>query len=195
MRRIFFVVSVVIIAAIMTINTSYILGIFKSIKKDFLFTTPINQSKEKKHVKHIQINFTPNLEISYGNNSVYVVEFYSSYCPHCAEAKPYIEMLKKKYNFTLIKINIDNRYNALFAQYVLNKLNSYLVGTPTFIICNKVFVGFIDPKKPEAKRYGGMYVREINAYVGTLSPIEEEIKKKLNERCECIEDIKKYLEK
>ena len=174
----------------MTINTSYILGIFKSLKKDFLFTTPVNQNNEEKHVEYVQINFTPNLEISYGNNSVYVVEFYSNYCPHCAEAKPYIEMLKNKYNFTLIKVNVDNRDNILFAQYVLNKLNSHFVGTPTFIICNKIFVGFTTDE-----RYKGVYIKEINAYIGTLSSIEEEIKKKLNERCECIEDIKKYLEK
>lgn len=70
--------------------------------------------------------------------------FYSKSCPHCHEAKPFIEELKNKYpqiQFEMLEIT-DYPDNRQLFQKKCEELNITSRGVPTFILGSKSTVGY-----------------------------------------------------
>lgn len=96
-----------------------------------------------------------------------IVEFYySKYCPHCQRMEPILDELKEKYNFTLIKICIEDKRDEWVEMLKRTGLDDciikigdiYLsvgVGTPTMIIDGKyIMIGEFYSNLKECINYG-----------------------------------------
>ncbi|MBR4489116.1 thioredoxin family protein [bacterium] len=93
--------------------------------------------------------------------------FYSSYCPHCHEAMPFVEELEKErpdITFKKLEVSEDEVNRALFRKKS-EKLGIKGSGVPTFVFKDKYIVGF---KK-------GTYEKRIRAMIG--KPAQKPVKK------------------
>lgn len=71
--------------------------------------------------------------------------FYSDSCPHCKQAHPFIQELKKQYsqlNFKELEVTKDKNNRVLFKKKC-EELHIEARGVPTFILGNKSLVGFV----------------------------------------------------
>ena len=92
--------------------------------------------------------------------------FYSSSCPHCHEAMPFVEELEKErpdIEFRKLEVSGNEANRALFRKRT-EKLGIKRGGVPTFIFKDKYIVGF---KK-------GDYEEKIRAMIG--KPVKKPVK-------------------
>ncbi len=70
--------------------------------------------------------------------------FWGQGCPHCAEEKPFLEELKKRYpNLQVYDFEVYyNQDNVNFWKEVCKKYNVQPYGVPMTFVGNKVFIGF-----------------------------------------------------
>ncbi len=110
-----------------------------------------------------------NIVFATENNTVCVFFFYSSGCPHCAQAKPFLQQLAQKYPIDLHEFEVGNPENSNLWHQMCNKYNTQPVGVPMTFIGGKVFVGFA---------YGDQEIfnSKYNAFIGYSSVIEWTIK-------------------
>jgi len=110
-----------------------------------------------------------NIAFATENNTVCVFFFYSIGCPHCAQAKPFLQQLAQKYPIDLHEFEVGNPENSNLWRQVCNKYNTQSVGVPMTFIGDKVFVGFA---------YGDQEIfnSQYNAFIGYSSVIEKAIK-------------------
>ncbi|MEM7818746.1 MAG: thioredoxin family protein [Candidatus Aenigmatarchaeota archaeon] len=82
--------------------------------------------------------------ISPGKICVYF--FWGQGCPHCAEEKPFLDELKKKYpNLEVYDFEVYyHPENAKFWKEVCEKCNTQPSGVPMTFIGEKVFIGFMN---------------------------------------------------
>jgi len=75
--------------------------------------------------------------------------FYGEECSHCAEAKPFLEDLEKKYPEVVIKAYEVwyNKENSKLFVAMSAACGTKVVGVPTFFIGHKPIVGFDSPDK------------------------------------------------
>lgn len=73
--------------------------------------------------------------------------FWSHRCPHCLQARPFIESLSAKYGW--LKVNsfdlIDNPTNVRRYIEVTDALNEKANSVPAFVFCGQMLVGFDNP--------------------------------------------------
>ena len=110
-----------------------------------------------------------NIAFASENNTVCVFFFYSSGCPHCAQAKPFLQQLTQKYPIDLHEFEVSNPENSNLWHQMCKKYNTQPVGVPMTFIGDKVFVGFV---------YGDQEIfnPQYNAFIGYSSVIEKAIK-------------------
>jgi len=110
-----------------------------------------------------------NIAFATENNTVCVFFFYSSGCPHCAQAKPFLQQLAQKYPIDLHEFEVSNPENSNLWHQMCKKYNTQPVGVPMTFIGDKVFVGFA---------YGDQEIfnPQYNAFIGYSSVIEKAIK-------------------
>jgi thiol-disulfide isomerase/thioredoxin len=110
-----------------------------------------------------------NIAFATENNTVCVFFFYRIGCPHCAQAKPFLQQLAQKYPIDLHEFEVGNPENSNLWHQVCNKYNTQPVGVPMTFIGDKVFVGFA---------YGDQEIfnSQYNAFIGYSSVIEKAIK-------------------
>jgi thiol-disulfide isomerase/thioredoxin len=70
--------------------------------------------------------------------------FWSRYCPHCKEAKPFIENLVQKYNWLELHSYdlVDNRVNQQRFLAMAEQLGQTANSVPAFIFCQQMQVGY-----------------------------------------------------
>jgi glutaredoxin len=115
--------------------------------------------------------FSNNFNIAFAteNNTVCVFLFYSRGCPHCAEAKPFLQQLSQKYPIDLNEFEVGNPDNSRLWYQISNKYKTQPIGVPMTFIGDKVFIGFA---------YGDQEIfnSKYNAFIGYSSVIERTIK-------------------
>ncbi len=91
------------------------------------------------------ILFTLLISITYAQNQkVTIYLFYGDGCPHCEEAKPFLEELQNKYPELTIK-SYETWYNKQNADLFVSMsvaCGTKVVGVPTFFIGHKPVIGF-----------------------------------------------------
>ncbi len=77
-------------------------------------------------------------------NGVTLHYFWSHYCPHCKDAKPFIESLSKKYHWlTLHSYDlVGNRANQKRYLQMAEQLSEQANSIPAFIFCGQMIVGY-----------------------------------------------------
>ncbi len=72
--------------------------------------------------------------------------FWGQGCPHCAEEKPFLEELKKKYpNLEIHEFEVYyHPENAEFLKQVCEKYNTQPSGVPMTFVGDKAFIGFLN---------------------------------------------------
>lgn len=98
----------------------------------------------------------------YANKDVTVYYFYGEGCPHCADAKPFLEDLGKKYPELTIK-SYETWYNKSNSELFIAMsaaCGTKVVGVPTFFIGHKPIVGF-----DNAERKGKEIEKEVVKYI------------------------------
>ena len=110
-----------------------------------------------------------NIAFATENNTVCVFFFYSSGCPHCAQAKPFLQQLAQKYPIDLHEFEVSNPDNSNLWYQISKKYKTQPIGVPMTFIGDKVFIGFA---------YGDQEIfnSEYNAFIGYSSIIEKAIK-------------------
>ncbi len=85
-----------------------------------------------------------------GNNKTFVVIFWGKGCPHCAKAKPFLEELQKKYNFTLVEYEVyyNSKNSELFSK-LLRENNISEMGVPTIVVGKYIFMGYLSEDELE----------------------------------------------
>lgn len=70
--------------------------------------------------------------------------FWSRYCPHCQEAKPFIKNLLLKYSWLELHSYdlVDNRANQQRYLLMAEQLGQTANSVPAFIFCNQMLVGY-----------------------------------------------------
>jgi glutaredoxin len=120
---------------------------------------------------YLLIVFSNNFNIAFAteNNTVCVFFFYSIGCPHCTQAKPFLQQLSQKYPIDLKELEVSIPDNSKLWHRVCNKYKTQPVGVPMIFIGDKVFVGF---------SYGNqeLFNSKYNAFIGYSSIIERTIK-------------------
>nr|WP_305906818.1 thioredoxin family protein [Methylomarinum sp. Ch1-1]MDP4519525.1 thioredoxin family protein [Methylomarinum sp. Ch1-1] len=78
------------------------------------------------------------------SDSIDLYYFWSRYCPHCKEAKPFIESLAKKYSWlTLHSYDlVGNRDNQKRYLEMAKRLGRPANSVPAFIFCGQMMVGY-----------------------------------------------------
>jgi len=109
------------------------------------------------------------LAFSAENNTVCVFLFYSSGCPHCAQAIPFLQKLSQEYPINLHEFEVSNPSNSNLWYQICKKYKTQPVGVPMIFIGDKVFVGFT---------YGDreIFNPQYNAFIGYSGTIERTIK-------------------
>ena len=85
-----------------------------------------------------------NSTTEYKTNEVTLHYFWSRFCPHCIEAKPFIQNLSKNYpwlivrSYDLVENKINQKLYVQMAELVKQSANS----VPAFIFCNQMIVGY-----------------------------------------------------
>ncbi|WP_051906324.1 glutaredoxin family protein [Methylomarinum vadi] len=79
-----------------------------------------------------------------GGKAVDLYYFWSRYCPHCREAKPFIESLPKKYAWLNVHSYdlVGNRANQQRYLTMAEQLGQQAKSVPAFIYCGQMMVGF-----------------------------------------------------
>ncbi len=109
------------------------------------------------------------LSLSFAYSENCVVLFWGKGCPHCARAKPWLEKLAQKMNFTLLEFEVyNNKENQKLFAEAMSYFNSTVLGVPTIIAGGKVFIGFSE--RDESK-----YFAQYNAWLGSQSALREAI--------------------
>ena len=90
--------------------------------------------------------------------------FYGDGCPHCADAKPFLEQLELKYS-ELTVISYETWYNKSNSELFIDMSSSCgteVVGVPTFFIGHKSIIGFddVEGKGDEIEREVVKYIEE-----------------------------------
>jgi len=98
---------------------------------------------EKAIVNCTNCNVCPDGKVI-DNGKVCVYFFWGQGCPHCAEEKPFLEELKKKYpNIQVYDFEVYySQENMNFWKEVCQKYGVQPYGVPMTFIGNKVFAGF-----------------------------------------------------
>ncbi len=78
------------------------------------------------------------------NNKVELYFFWGKGCPHCAQTKPFLEGLKKKYPTLEVKEYevYFNKSNRELADKIARAYGGIIEGVPTIFINDKMIVGF-----------------------------------------------------
>ncbi|RLA23838.1 MAG: hypothetical protein DRQ62_05745 [Gammaproteobacteria bacterium] len=87
---------------------------------------------------------TANMTGPQASNDVSLSFFWSQYCPHCKDAKPFINKLIKMYPWlTLHSYDlVDNRANQKRYLLMAKQLQQPANSVPAFIFCNQMMVGY-----------------------------------------------------
>lgn len=77
-------------------------------------------------------------------DKVELTYFWSRYCPHCKEAKPFIQQLPKKYAWLTLRSYdlVGNRTNQQRYIDMASKLGQQAKSVPAFIFCGQMMVGY-----------------------------------------------------
>lgn len=70
--------------------------------------------------------------------------FWSRYCPHCKEAKPFVNNLPKLYPWLSVRSYdlVDNKVNQQLYRKMAAELNQPANSVPAFIFCDQMIVGY-----------------------------------------------------
>ena len=111
---------------------------------------------------------------------VVVAIFWGHGCPHCAEAKPFLEDLANRYEWIdLHEYEVyHNSSNRELWQLVSKAYSTEPMGVPTIFVGDKVFVGFTH--SDGSLQYSPAY----SAYIGYANVIRDEIFKCHDESCD-----------
>jgi thiol-disulfide isomerase/thioredoxin len=79
--------------------------------------------------------------------------FWSHFCPHCLEAKPYVENLAQRYSWLKLHSHdlINNQENVNLYVSMANQLHVTPNAVPAFIFCGQIQVGFSSGLELEKK--------------------------------------------
>jgi len=72
--------------------------------------------------------------------------FWSRYCPHCLEAKPFINQLPKTYSWLTLKSYdlVGSKENKQLYLQMADKLQQTANSVPAFVFCDQMIVGYGD---------------------------------------------------
>lgn len=81
---------------------------------------------------------------SKAGGEVRLTYFWSRYCPHCKEAKPFIEQLQKKYAWLNLQSYdlVGNKDNQQLYLEMAGQLGEQAKSVPAFIFCGQMRVGY-----------------------------------------------------
>jgi len=90
-------------------------------------------------------NVDPHIEES-STKQVTLYYFWSRYCPHCLDAKPFINKLPQTYPWLTLKSYdlIGNKSNQQRYVLMAERLDQPATSVPAFIFCNQIIVGYGD---------------------------------------------------
>jgi len=90
---------------------------------------------------NVQAETSKGLQTS---NKVTLHYFWSRYCPHCKEAKPFIENLATNYPWLTLNSYdlVDNRINQKLYVQMAKQLQQAANSVPAFIFCEQMLVGY-----------------------------------------------------
>ena len=90
---------------------------------------------------NVQAETSKGLQTS---NQVTLHYFWSRYCPHCKEAKPFIENLATNYPWLTLNSYdlVDNRINQKLYVQMAKQLQQAANSVPAFIFCEQMLVGY-----------------------------------------------------
>ena len=90
-------------------------------------------------------NVDPHIEES-NTKQVTLYYFWSRYCPHCLDAKPFINKLPQTYPWLTLKSYdlIGNKSNQQRYVLMAERLDQSATSVPAFIFCNQIIVGYGD---------------------------------------------------
>jgi len=118
---------------------------FTNQNKIFIKYTPISPIIMKKLKLIVPLIFILLISIAYAQkNNVTIYYFYGDGCPHCADAKPFLQSLESKYPELTIK-SFETWYNKSNADLFIDMsaaCGTKVVGVPTFFIGHKPIIGF-----------------------------------------------------
>lgn len=85
-----------------------------------------------------------NSTADHKTNEVTLYYFWSRYCPHCIEAKPFINNLSKTYPWLTVHSYdlIGNKTNQKLYVQMAEQVNQSANSIPAFIFCNQMIVGY-----------------------------------------------------
>jgi thiol-disulfide isomerase/thioredoxin len=114
------------------------------------------------------------------NKTICIYFFYGETCPHCAQEKPFLQEMVKKYpEIELHSFEVYfNKENQKLWENISKAYGTVASGVPMTFIGDKVFIGFAEG---DSKIYDPRY----KAYVGYSGVIEETIKEYVNSGTEC----------
>ncbi len=115
--------------SIRTIRTKYIIQLTFSLFLLVICLSPLNTQAES----GIQ-----------SNKQVSLHYFWSKYCPHCKQSRPFVEALAEKYKWlTLYSYDIvDNRPNQKRFLFMAEQLGQNANSVPAFIFCHQMMLGY-----------------------------------------------------
>jgi thiol-disulfide isomerase/thioredoxin len=92
----------------------------------------------------ISLIFVLLTSFAYAQNDVTIYYFYGDGCPHCAEAKPFLEELENKYPELSIKSfeTWNNKSNSELFIAMSAACGTKVVGVPTVFVGHTPFIGF-----------------------------------------------------
>jgi len=106
-------------------------------------------------------------------DKVEIYFFYSKTCPHCAQEKPFLQEVEKRY--PRLKVDyLDVSENRGFFQELCRSHNTSSAGVPRTFIGDKVFIGY-SPQECDLVWYQG-----YGAYLGCPNQIENTIRQLMN---------------
>lgn len=82
-----------------------------------------------------------------GNLNIHLYFFWSEHCPHCQEARPFIEALPDQYSWLKIHaFNLSgNEDNSILYQQMAAELGEEAISVPAFLFCGAMITGYGGP--------------------------------------------------
>lgn len=120
--------------------------------KDLSNTTKatIQKSRENKEVQNKETKTTATKKTG-GKNRLTILFFWGDGCPHCADEKPFLELMKKKYpELEVLSFEVwHSKNNAIKFQNLSSKYGLKATGVPVTFIGTKAIVGFSETLKKD----------------------------------------------
>lgn len=89
---------------------------------------------------------------SEGEAEIHLYFAWSTTCPYCARAKPFVEELDEKYPWlTVHSLNASNPESVELALSVADSIGETIQGVPAFMYCETLLVGYLDEQTTGAQ--------------------------------------------